>query len=205
MLHRRITSSKSQRKEGPDQTIKFTVLYRFMCDVCLYAIITNLCEGRWICFSAVSCCCTVQPSGCSSTVHVLALCLNVSVTFRSSKYAHLLLVQLRCCKLAASPHSISMLVRLNIADSLKEAIGRPHQKPALACRRTYSAKWEHIEHQLFLLTGHRKALNCVKGRRSNPANYKEGSRQCVDRSNPHWLAFSCVGRAVYLKTDRVNI
>jgi hypothetical protein len=79
------------------------------------------------------------------------------VTFRSSKYAPLLLAlnkALRCCKLAALLHGISMLVRLNIVvDRLKEAIGRPHQKPAVACRRTYSSKWEHIEHQMSLLTG----------------------------------------------------
>jgi len=41
-----------------------------------------------------------------------------------------------------------MHVRLNIADRLKEAVGRPNQKPAVACRRTYSAKWEHIEHHV---------------------------------------------------------
>jgi hypothetical protein len=109
-----------------------------------------------MCFSVVGCCCTVPPSVCSSSVHVLVLCLNVSVTFRSSKYARLLLVlnkALRCCKLVASLHSISMHVRLNIADRLKEAVGRPNQKPAVACRRKYSAKWEHIEHRMFLLTG----------------------------------------------------
>ena len=162
-------------------------------------------------FPAVGCC-TIKPSACSSTVHMLALCLNVSATFWSSKYARLLLVlnkALRCCKLAASLHSISMHVRLNAADRLKEAIGRPHQKPAVDWRRTYSAKWEHIEHQMFLLTGPSRIVKLWivwKGRRSNPAEYKEGSRQCLDRrSNPHSLAFSCVGRAVYLKTDCVNI
>jgi hypothetical protein len=131
-------------------------MYRTVCDVCHYVVITNFCKGLGMCFSAVGCCCTVQPSVCSNKVHVLALCLNVSVTFRSSKYARLLLVlnkALRCCKLAALLHNISMHVRFYIADRLKEAIGRPRQKLAVACRRTYSAKWEHIEHQMFLLTG----------------------------------------------------
>jgi len=131
-------------------------MYRIVCDTCLYVVITNLCEGLGMCFSSVRRRCTVQPSVRSSTVDVLALCLNVSVAFRSSKHARLLLVlntALRCCKLAASVHSISMHVRLIIADGLKEPIGRPYQKPAVACRRTYSAKWEHIEHQMFLLAG----------------------------------------------------
>jgi hypothetical protein len=117
-----------------------------------------------------SCCCIVQLSGCSSTVHMLVLCLNVSVTFRSSKYAYLSLQPnkgLRRCKLAAALHSISTHVLFNTADRLQEATGRPHQKPAVALRRTYSVKWEHIEHQMFLLTrpGHiAKLLNCVEGK-----------------------------------------
>ena len=206
MLHSRITSSKSQRKERQDQNIKFTSMYRILCDVCLYVIITNLCEGLGMCFPVVGCCYTVQPSVCSSTLHVLALCLSVSATFRSSKYARLLPVlnkALRCCKLAASQYSISLHVRLNIADRLKEAVGRPNQKLAVACRRTYSAKWQHIEHRMFLLTGPGRIVKLWivwKGRRSNPVEYKERFRQCLDRrSNPHWLAVSCLVRAVCLK------
>lgn len=87
---------------------------------------------------------------------MLVLCLNVSVTFRISKYAYLLLglnKALRRCKRAASLHSISIRSRFNTADRLQEATGRPHQKQAVACRRTYSAKCEHIEHQVYLLTG----------------------------------------------------
>lgn len=131
-------------------------IYCILCDVCLYVVITNLCEGLGMCFSVLGCCCTVLPSVCSNSGHVLVLCLHALVTFRSSKYARLLLVlnkALRCCKLAASLHSISMHVRLNIADRLKEAVGRRNQKLAVACRRTYSAKWENIEHHMFLLTG----------------------------------------------------
>lgn len=180
-------------------------MYRIVCDIRLYVVITNLCEGLRMCFSAVGCCCTVQLSVCSSTVHVLALCLNVSVTFRSSKYARLLLVL----------NSTGMLQTSCFTAQHRRACTTQYSKQAQ--RGNWSSSSEaggSLSQDVFNQMGAHRASDVPfdrtrwKGRRNarNPAEYKEGSRQCLDRrSNHHWLAFSCVGRAVYLITDCVNI
>lgn len=115
-------------------------------------------------------CCTVQLSGCSSTVHVLTLCLNVSVTFRSSKYAHLLLElseALRCCELAAALHSITIHLRFNTADRLQEATGRPHSEAGGSLSQdVFSQMGAHRASDVpFDRTRpHCKALSCVEGK-----------------------------------------
>lgn len=206
MLNRRITSSKSQRKERPDQTIKSTVMYHIVCGVCLYVVIMNLWEGPGCVLQQLV---VVAPYNRLVAAEQFMCLLRVWMyRWRSDAVICTFITGTAMLQTGCFTAQHKHVCTTQYSGQLKEASVPSWEACVSLSQDVFSQMGAHRA-SVFLLTGPGRIVKLWivwMGRRSNPAEYKESSRRCLDRrSNPHWLAFSCVGRAVYLKTDSVNI